>query len=38
MEELHFITTFMAKGKSSNPDKVMVKFYILKKNLIREFF
>lgn len=36
MEELHFITTSMAKGKSSNLDKVMVKFYIYLKNLISE--
>jgi hypothetical protein len=38
MKELHFITTSMAKGKSSNLDKVMVmvKFYIFSKNLISE--
>jgi hypothetical protein len=36
MEELHFITTSMAKGKSSNLDKVMVKFYIYLKNLNSE--
>jgi hypothetical protein len=38
MEEIHLITTSMAKGKSSNLDKVMmmVKFYIIFKNLISE--
>jgi hypothetical protein len=40
MEELHFITTSVAKGKSSNLEKVMVmvmvKFYIFLKNLISE--